>query len=152
LGETNNPDWKAVGVDETTGEFVAPLGSSGFRWGEQGKWNLEERDGQGRDIRLARSLKGREDEIAAVAFPYFGSVAPHDWVATKHDKILLRHVPVRNVALAGGGSVKVATVLDLFCANYGVDRGFGGANVAASYDDDTPFTPAWAEKVTGVPR
>jgi len=43
-------------------------------------------------------------------------------------------------------------VFDLYCANYGVDRGFGGANVAKSYDDDIPFTPAWAEKVTGVPR
>src|SRR3546814_216183 len=31
-------------------------------------------------------------------------------------------------------------------------RGFGGENVAKSYDDDVPFTPAWAEKVTGVPR
>src|SRR3546814_5211996 len=46
----------------------------------------------------------------------------------------------------------VTTVFDLFCANYGVDRGFGGENVAKSYDDDVPFTPAWAEKVTGVPR
>src|SRR3546814_7669893 len=35
LGETNNPDWKAVAYDELSGELVAPLGSSGFRWGEQ---------------------------------------------------------------------------------------------------------------------
>jgi nitrate reductase / nitrite oxidoreductase, alpha subunit len=74
-------------------------------------------------------------------------------VATKHEKVLMRNVPVRNVPLAWRtATVRVATVFDLFCANYGLDRGFGGANVATSYDDDVPFTPAWAEKVTGVPR
>src|SRR5690606_1005940 len=36
--------------------------------------------------------------------------------------------------------------------NYGIDRGLGGANVASDYSDDVPFTPAWAEKVTGVPQ
>src|SRR5690606_17690338 len=54
--------------------------------------------------------------------------------------------------LADGGRTMVATVFDLFCANYGVDRGFGGENVASDYDADVPFTPAWAEKITGVPR
>ena len=50
------------------------------------------------------------------------------------------------------GEVLVASVFDLFTANYGVDRGFGGAHVAASYDDFEPYTPAWAEKISGVPR
>ncbi|MEF9417298.1 molybdopterin-dependent oxidoreductase, partial [Ralstonia solanacearum species complex bacterium RW470] len=27
-----------------------------------------------------------------------------------------------------------------------------GANVAAGFDDDVPYTPAWQEKHTGVPR
>ena len=31
-------------------------------------------------------------------------------------------------------------------ANYGVDQGLGGPNVAASYDDDVPYTPAWQER------
>ena len=43
LGEANNPDWKTVAIDETTGDVVMPQGSIGFRWGEQGKWNLEEK-------------------------------------------------------------------------------------------------------------
>jgi nitrate reductase alpha subunit len=38
----------------------------------------------------------------------------------------------------------VATVFDLTMANYGIDRGLGGGNVA-SYDDDVPYTPAWQE-------
>ena len=37
-------------------------------------------------------------------------------------------------------------------ANYGLDRGFGGDHIAKSYDDDVPFTPAWAERITGVKR
>ena len=43
-------------------------------------------------------------------------------------------------------------MFDLFVANYGVDRGFGGEHVAKSYDENVPYTPAWAEKITGVPR
>ncbi|WP_299822270.1 nitrate reductase subunit alpha [uncultured Jannaschia sp.] len=152
LGETNNPDWKAIGIDETTGDLVAPLGSSGHRWGEAGKWNLEEKDGKGRDIRLRTTLADHHDGIEPVAFPYFGGTAAHDWTATDHERILMRNIPVREIATAGGGAVKVATVFDLYCANYGLDRGFGGENVAKDYDADVPFTPAWAEKVTGVKR
>ena len=152
LGETNNPDWKAVGIDENSGDLVAPLGSSGYRWGESGKWNLEEKDGQGRDIRLTLTLADRHDSIEPVGFPYFGGTAAHDWTATAHEQILTRNIPVREIATRDGGRVKVATVFDLYCANYGLDRGFGGENVATDYNDDVPFTPAWAEKVTGVKR
>ena len=42
-------------------------------------------------------------------------------------------------------------IRDRFIANYGVDRGLGGANVAASYDENLPYTPAWAEAITGTP-
>ena len=152
LGETNNPDWKVAAFDETSGQLVAPLGSIGFRWGEEGKWNLEEKDGRGAETRLRTTLAGVEDSIVPVAFPYFGATAPHDFVATAHDRTLLRNIPVRSLPLADGSNTLVATVFDLFCANYGVDRGFGGENVARDYDLDIPFTPGWAEKVTGVPR
>ena len=30
LGETNNPDWKTVAYDRTSGQIVAPNGSIGF--------------------------------------------------------------------------------------------------------------------------
>src|SRR3546814_10478332 len=114
LGETNNPDWKAVAYDELSGELVAPLGSSGFRWGEQGKWNLEEKDGQGRDVRLRSTLAAHHDSIQPVAFPYFGSTAPHDFVATAHDQVLLRNLPVKALQLADGSTAHVTTVFDLF--------------------------------------
>ena len=152
LGEEANPDWKAVAIDEKSGKLVSPLGSVGYRWGDKGKWNLEEKDGKGNDIRLLTTLADDNDGIEAVSFPYFGNDAPHDFVATDHDDVLPRNIPVKQVKLADGSTAKVATVFDLYCANYGVDRGFGGENVAKDFDDSTPFTPAWAERVTGVPR
>ena len=141
LGEKANPDWKAVGLDELSGKVVCPQGQSGHRWGDPGKWNLEEKDGKGRDIRLRLTLADDHDEIVPVGFPYFGGTAPESFVSTSHEQILDRNVPVKRIKLKDGEAM-VATVFDLFCANYGVDRGFGGDNVAASYDDDAPFSPA----------
>ena len=61
-------------------------------------------------------------------------------------------MPARRIRLADGTDALVATVYDLQMANYGLDRGLGGGNVATSYDDDVPYTPAWQEKHTSVPR
>ncbi|MDP2620090.1 MAG: nitrate reductase subunit alpha [Hyphomicrobiales bacterium] len=151
LGETNNPEWKTIAFDEKTNSLVVPRGSVGFRWGEQGKWNLEEKESTGGDVKLRLTLAAPKAKTADVAFPYFGNVAHEHFTGTDHDSILVRKVPVRTVNLADGEAL-VATVFDLFVANYGVDRGFGGKNVAKSYDDYEPYTPAWAEKITGVPR
>jgi len=151
LGEKNNPDWKTVAFDEATGDVIVPNGSAGFRWGEQGKWNIEEKESGGRATRFRLSLADVKDEFADVAFPYFGNIANEHFTHTDHASILERRVPVKRLQLADGEAL-VATVHDLFLANYGVDRGFGGDNVATSYDDDTPYTPAWAEKITGVSR
>ena len=152
LGEANNPDWKTVAIDETSGDLVAPLGSIGYRWGESGRWNLEDKDGTGRNVRLRLTLADADHQIAAVDFPYFGGRASEHFVSTGHGDILTRNVPVREIATADGGKIKVATVYDLMMANYGLDRGFGGNFVARTYDQDVPFTPAWAEKITGVKR
>ncbi len=149
LGETNNPDWKTVAIDEASDKVVVPLGSVGFRWGEKGKWNLEKRCADGSDVKLRLSLKGGKDKTPKVAFPYFGNIEHEHFASSDHDSVLERNVPVRRVKLADGEAL-VATVYDLFIANYGVDRGFGGGNVAKSFDDDVPYTPAWAEKITGI--
>jgi nitrate reductase alpha subunit len=150
LGETNNPDWKTVAFDDA-GSLVVPRGSVGFRWGEQGKWNLEEKETAGRDIKLRLSLDGIDDGKTGVAFPYFGNIKHEHFASSEHDSILVRNVPVKKLALADGETL-VASVYDLFLANYGVDRGFGGGNVAHSFDDDVPYTPAWAERITGLRR
>ena len=152
LGESNNPEWKTVAVDRLSGEVVAPLGSVGHRWGEEGKWNLEAKDGRGRDVELEMSfiLDDVHDEIAEVAFPYFGNRQHDHFEGTDHPDILVRRVPAKTVKLADGEAL-VATVFDLFVANYGLDRGLGGDHVASSFDENVPYTPAWAETITGVP-
>ena len=144
MGQDNNPEWKTVVYDENTGYLVAPNGSIGFRWGQSGAWNLEMRDGySGKDVKPQLTLLGNEDEVAEVAMPYFGG--------DDHDELLVRNLPVKVISV-GGKDVRIATVYDLTLANYGVDRGLGGPNVPSSYDDDVPYTPAWAEKHCGVPR
>ncbi len=151
LGEDNNPDWKTVAWDGAAGGPAVPNGSIGFRWGEQGKWNLEARAG-GEEAKLALSFaeSGVHDEIASVGFPYFGGCAT-DFYSTGDTRpdVLERNVPAKRLP-AEGGTVLVATVFDLMCANYGLDRGLGGDWVAKDYAEDVPGTPAWAERITGV--
>jgi nitrate reductase / nitrite oxidoreductase, alpha subunit len=153
LGETNNPDWKPVALGADTGAPYVPTGSIGFRWGEKGKWNLEGRDAaDGTEKTPALTLLGK-GETVGVTFPYFAAEdmprSPH-FKGSAHGRTIERHVPARRVALKDGEAL-VATVYDLFLANYGLDRGLGGA-CAKSYDDDHPYTPAWAEKICGVKR
>ncbi len=142
LDESNNPEWKTLLLDDNTGELCAPTGSIGFRWGESGQWNLELRTAKQVAINPRLSLLGTHDAIEAVAFPYFGG--------EDAKQILLRNVPVKKILLADGSTVLVATVYDLTLANYGVDRGIGGDNVASSFEQDIPYTPKWQEKHTGV--
>jgi nitrate reductase alpha subunit len=149
LDEANNPAWKTVALD-ADGNPVVPLGSVGFRWGEQGKWNLEQRRSDGTETSLQLSLIDGS-ATAEVAFPYFGGAATNGFVATEHPDIVTRNVPVRTLTLKDGAT-PVATVFDLLCANYGLDRELGGSGVASDYDQDEPYSPAWAERVTGVPR
>lgn len=153
LGETNNPDWKPVAIGAESNAPYVPTGSVGFRWGEKGKWNLENRNAaDGKETAPALSLIGK-DGTASVTFPYFAAEdmprSPH-FKGSAHGRTIERNVPARRLKLKDGEAL-VATVYDLFIANYGLDRGLGGA-AAKSYDDDHPYTPAWAEKICGVPR
>ena len=142
LGESNNPEWKTVVFDKKSKSFVAPNGSIGFRWGEDGKWNLLEKAGSGADIEAELSCIGSKDDVVSVGFPHYNEGEPD---------LLFRNVPVRKLKLANGEEALVASVFDLQIAQYGIDRGLGGANVAKSYDDaNVAYTPAWAAKVTGV--
>ncbi len=167
LGQTNNPEWKTVAID-STGKVVLPNGAIGFRWGadgraDQGQWNLEAKDAQhGTEVKLKLSLmEGVQGnpETAKVGFPYFGGIAREHFqsnaLTSGNADVLVRTVPVQRVSIGKGSDrheVLVATVFDLQAANYGVARGLPGELAAASYDDDTPYTPAWQEKITGTPR
>ncbi len=142
IQEENNPEWKVLVLDETTQDIVAPKGSIGFRWGQKGKWNLRAENAQDKEMKAQLTLEKNHDEMAAVTFDYFGG---KDATST-----IVRNVPVKTITTDDGKTIKVATVFDLMCANYGIDRGFGGGGVANDYHQDIPYTPAWQEKHTGV--
>ena len=139
LGAANNPEWKTVAYD-ASGKPVLPNGAIGFRWGadgraDQGQWNLEEK------ARLRLSAReGDGGDTAQVGFPYFGGIEHAHFPNNVQSDVLVRSVPVTKL----GGQL-VASVYDLLVAQYGV-------SVAQSYDEDAPYTPAWQERITGVPR
>jgi nitrate reductase alpha subunit len=162
LGQDNNPEWKTVAFD-SAGKAVLPNGSIGFRWGpegrgDKGKWNLEAKEARAdSNVKLKLSvLEGGDQahEVVEVGFPYFaGAEVPH-FTANKQQGDLNRaRVPVVRLRLGKEGEERhalVATVFDLQAAQFGIDRGLGSG--AKNFDDDAPYTPAWQEKITGVPR
>lgn len=153
LGQENNPEWKTVAIDSRSGELVAPQGSIGFRWGEKGKWNLEQREGKSQqEVELQLSLLGMHDDVAEVGFPYFGGADSEHFNSVALDEILLHKLPVKRLRLADGSEALVTSVYDLTLANYGLERGLGDANCAADYDEVKAYSPAWAEQITGVSR
>ncbi|WP_338909835.1 nitrate reductase subunit alpha [Serratia marcescens] len=153
LGQENNPEWKTVAIDSRSGELVAPQGSIGFRWGEKGKWNLEQREGKAQqEVELQLSLLGMHDDVAEVGFPYFGGADSEHFNSVALDEILLHKLPVKRLQLADGSEALVTSVYDLTLANYGLERGLGDANCAADYDEVKAYSPAWAEQITGVSR
>ncbi len=171
LGQANNPEWKTLAID-TSDKIVVPNGSIGFRWGAEdradvGKWNLEDKEARhDGDVKLKLSFMEGSDgggaadyEVGEVGFPYFGGIDTPNFSANKQGEalndILVRKVPVRRIKLGKAGEERfalIATVFDLTVANYGVARGIPGENAALNYDEDTPYTPAWQEKITGVKR
>ena len=162
LHQANNPEWKTLAFD-AQGKVVVPNGSIGFRWGpngreDEGKWNLESKEANaGSDVKLRLSaLEGEAQahELVEVGFPYFGGVETPHFTANKQHDVILRRVPAVRLKLGkheDAEEVLVATVFDLQVAQYGVDRGLGDDS-PASYDENKPYTPAWAEHITGVPR
>lgn len=162
LGQANNPDWKTVAFD-TGGRAVLPQGSIGFRWGpegrtDEGRWNLEDKEARhGQTVKLKLSVLedgAQAHEVVEVGFPYFGGVEnPHFQGNAQGGDVRQAHVPAVRLRLGKAGEERhalVATVFDLQLAQYGLDRGLGSG--AASYDDNAPYTPAWQESITGVPR
>jgi nitrate reductase alpha subunit len=137
-----NGDWKFLMWDQAQQRPKMPMGSSGFRWGkEKGKWNLVLKDGLDQsDIDPALTFLSDHDAVVQVRVDDFGQAAT-----------ISRGVPVRRIATADGGTATVTTVYDLLMAQYGVPRGLG-EGYPKDYDDDMPYTPAWAEKYTGMGR
>src|SRR3546814_5588533 len=89
-----------------------------------------------RSTRRRLSLKCFDQGTEAVSFPYFGGIEHDHWTSSKFEDVLERNIPVRKLQLADGRQWAVATVYDLLLAQYGVDRGFGGGNIAASRSEE----------------
>ena len=162
LGQANNPEWKTLAFDDA-GKVVLPNGSIGFRWGPEGradagKWNLEDKEARhGVDVKLKLSVlqgQAQAHEVVDVAFPYFaGADTPHFSNNPQQGDVNRAKVPAVRIRLGKEGDERhalVATVFDLQAAQYGIDRGLGSG--AKNYDDNAPYTPAWQEAITGVPR
>jgi nitrate reductase alpha subunit len=138
-----NGDWKFLMWDEQAGRPKMPMGSSGFRWAKKpGEWNLLLRDGaDASDIHPTLTFLNASDDVAQIQFDDFSAAA-----------VVTRGVPVKTLTTADGGTVTVATVYDLLMAQYGVQRGLAGAYPKDYDDENAPYTPAWAEKFTGISR
>ncbi|MFB5166341.1 nitrate reductase subunit alpha [Geobacillus sp. NFOSA3] len=137
-----NAEWKPVVYDENKKTFTIPHGTIGSRWDDQGKWNLHMVDEETEQpIEPCLSFLGSEDELVTIHIPYF---------TNEGRETIERVVPAKKIQTENGETY-VTTVYDLVLANYGVDRGIGG-NVARTYNDLVPFTPAWQETITGVKR
>ena len=135
--EEENAAFKAVLVDAATDSLVVPPGTLGHRYGETGvgKWNLDLGD---IDPRL--TLLGHADENVSVDMPRFDA-------GQGNIGVIRRGVPARRVA----GRL-VTTVFDLLLAQYGVGRPGLPGQWPTGYDDaESPYTPAWQERITGVP-
>ncbi|MGE5243594.1 MAG: nitrate reductase subunit alpha [Betaproteobacteria bacterium] len=137
-----NGAWKFLMWDEVDQRPKMPMGSVGFRWGsEAGQWNLTLRDGaDGSDIHPTLSFLDLDHDVALAEFDDF-----------ERGTTRVRGVPVKRVLCADGTERLVTTVYDLLMAQYGVVRGLPG-DYPASDDEDGPYTPAWAERLTGAGR
>ena len=135
-----NGDWKFLNLDEKTGDFICPPGSSGHRWQEKKKaWNLKYKDGEtGVEYNPVLSLIDRKEETLLVEFTEFAQ-----------NRKARRGVPVKYVQTKEGRKA-YSTVYDLLMAQYGIDRGLGGDYPASYEDAASAYTPAWQEIYTGI--
>ncbi len=138
--DIENGDWKFVNIDEDSGDFVVPKGSSGYRWDKNGgRWNMKLEDGEtDQPFNPVLTFLNNKEETLQVEFTEFGLAARRQ-----------RGVPVR-YAETREGRVPVATVYDLTMGQYGVPRGLPGDYPDGYTDPDAAYTPAWQEIFTGV--
>ncbi len=144
---TNNAQWKTVVYDAAGGGFAVPNGSIGFRWNEEGRWNLK-MEADGRPVDPLLSFADGNDGWGTVAFAVFAEAG----AGVKKGSVPYKTVPTAD------GDLRVTTVFDLMAAQLGVR--IGNANSPSDdypsdypkdYSDPKPFTPAWQEAITGVP-
>jgi len=139
--DVENKDWKFLNIDENTGEFVCPGGSTGHRWdSKDGNWNMKFEDAEdGTKYDPLLTFLDKKDEVINVNFTEFALGLNAD-----------RGVPVKYIDTVEGKKIPVTTVYDLMMGQYGVDRGLGGAYPTDYKDKKGAYTPAWQEVFTGI--
>ncbi|RDJ92652.1 nitrate reductase subunit alpha [Staphylococcus aureus] len=142
LGQTTEQsEWKPVIHDTISDSLVVPNGTMGQRWEEGKKWNLKLETEDGSKINPTLSMTEDGYELETIQFPYFDSDG---------DGIFNRPIPTRQVTLANGDKVRIATIFDLMASQYGVRR-FDHKLESKGYDDaESKYTPAWQEGISGV--
>ncbi|HGZ5140198.1 TPA: nitrate reductase subunit alpha, partial [Staphylococcus aureus] len=142
LGQTTEQgEWKPVIHDAISDSLVVPNGTMGQRWEEGKKWNLKLETEDGSKINPTLSMTEGGYELETIQFPYFDSDG---------DGIFNRPIPTRQVTLANGDKVRIATIFDLMASQYGVRR-FDHKLESKGYDDaESKYTPAWQEAISGV--
>ncbi len=142
LGQTTEQgEWKPVIHDAISDNLVVPNGTMGQRWEEGKKWNLKLETEDGSKINPTLSMTEGGYELETIQFPYFDSDG---------DGIFNRPIPTRQVTLANGDKVRIATIFDLMASQYGVRR-FDHKLESKGYDDaESKYTPAWQEAISGV--
>jgi nitrate reductase alpha subunit len=142
--DINNAEWKTLLFDMDNSKFVVPNGSIGFRWNEEGRWNLDLTDSSNdRPVQPLLSYAEQPDQWIEVAFPLF---------EVKGAKTTSGLVPVK-IIQTDSGKLLVTTVFDLLTAQLGIRRSQADADLddyPTGYDDPKPYTPAWQEPITGV--
>jgi len=137
--DMENGDWQFLMWDEDENRTKVPKGSVGNRWAKENKghWNLKlEDNADGSKIAPKLTFLKDSDQVYSVELDDFGQ-----------GETITRNVPVKMIETADG-QVPVATVYDLLMAQYGVGRGLVG--YPENYEEDATYTPAWAEKYTGI--
>jgi nitrate reductase / nitrite oxidoreductase, alpha subunit len=164
LGQANNPEWKTVAFDEPAARWCCPTArsaSAGARTGAPtGKWNLETRSAHtatrsscavGLEASRRRN-RGRSASPTSAASPRRTSRTSQRAGAT----CWCARCPVQRIAL-GQGRRANARRWSRRCStcwprNYGVDARPRRRRRRLELRRRAPYTPAWQEKITGVPR
>ncbi|MFE7116759.1 nitrate reductase subunit alpha [Streptomyces sp. NPDC057654] len=141
--DAGHAQWKPVLFDKAAGAPVAPPGTLGDRWSEQGKgrWHLDLGDVEP-ELTFYQERGGASVEIDLPRFDQDGT-GPR----SEEGRTLRRAVPMREI-----DGRWVTTVFDLLLARYGVHRPGLSGQWPRGYDDASqPCTPAWQETLTSVP-
>lgn len=134
-------EWKQAVFDLKSNSVKIPKGSMGYRWADKkGNWNLKLQDGMDNsDLDPELTFLENKDDTMEISLSLFSE-----------NRYISRGIPVKKLSTEKG-EVIVTTVFDLLMAQFGIDRGLGG-ECAKSYDDETPYTPAWQEKFSSIGR